>query len=627
MINDKYPTTKPSLNLDFANTKSLDPRITFRRGTPGTYYDGVTHAKAEENLLNYSEDFSQWSKGDGSLVPQLISDVNNTSPSGGDMYKLVAGTTLNTQHWFSSQSTTKNATFSVYAKAAGYNYIWIGLFGTSYISIVADLTNGEFVSGGQDLDGVITGKNIVGVGDDWYRIDYSILSDSTFVALGGLSDPSTDIHSVNFPQFTGDGTSGIYIWGAQLEQRDSVTSYTATNGAPITKYQPKLMTASPDDARFDHDPITGESKGLLIEEQRTNLVQDSEFIEDISANGVWWNQSATVSSVEKNQTISPTGELNATKIIYNTNVTSGGLLMKYNPAVSVGDVLTASVYLKAGNLDKVRLFFNARSSSGTSIASPSVIVDLSLGVIESTVDSAGMTISDSSIHNVGNDWYRVTMTSTVITGVAVAGLIINMSGGPTNTTTAYDHFFVWGAQIEKASFATSYIKSSGATAGTVRSADNASITGENFSSWYRQDEGSIYCESYSYNDYVQRILNISDSSSNNRIVISAINSEQLLVKNNTNTEISIDAGSYTVGEFLKQGTAYKDDSFFVTLGGNSGSSIDRTDSTSDGSVPKSLNKLNIGCSEVNNFYLNGHIKKIAYYPQRLTNEQLQNLTK
>ena len=59
MINSKYPTTKPSLNLDFANTKSLDPRIAFRRGTPGTYYDGVTHVKAEENLLSYSEDFSE----------------------------------------------------------------------------------------------------------------------------------------------------------------------------------------------------------------------------------------------------------------------------------------------------------------------------------------------------------------------------------------------------------------------------------------------------------------------------------------------------------------------------------------------------------------------------------------
>ena len=54
-----YPQIKPTLNLDFSNTKTLDPRINFRRGTPGAYYDGKTYAKAEENLISYSEDFSQ----------------------------------------------------------------------------------------------------------------------------------------------------------------------------------------------------------------------------------------------------------------------------------------------------------------------------------------------------------------------------------------------------------------------------------------------------------------------------------------------------------------------------------------------------------------------------------------
>ena len=52
--------------------------------------------------------------------------------------------------------------------------------------------------------------------------------------------------------------------------------------APITKYQPQLMFASPDQPRFDHDVLTGESKGLLIEEGRTNLVWYSENFEDFA---------------------------------------------------------------------------------------------------------------------------------------------------------------------------------------------------------------------------------------------------------------------------------------------------------------------------------------------------------
>ena len=83
MINNKYPTTKPSLNLDFANTKSLDPRINFRRGTPGTYYDGVTHAKAEENLLSYSENFNDvdnyWAEVRATLTGSQASPIDSTS--------------------------------------------------------------------------------------------------------------------------------------------------------------------------------------------------------------------------------------------------------------------------------------------------------------------------------------------------------------------------------------------------------------------------------------------------------------------------------------------------------------------------------------------------------------------
>jgi len=46
-----YPSINPSLLLDFANSKVLDPRITFTRTTPATYYDRVTTATAEENLF------------------------------------------------------------------------------------------------------------------------------------------------------------------------------------------------------------------------------------------------------------------------------------------------------------------------------------------------------------------------------------------------------------------------------------------------------------------------------------------------------------------------------------------------------------------------------------------------
>jgi len=54
------PTSKPSLLLDFANSKTLDPRITFTRSSGAFYYDGSTNVKAEENMIINSEAFGSW---------------------------------------------------------------------------------------------------------------------------------------------------------------------------------------------------------------------------------------------------------------------------------------------------------------------------------------------------------------------------------------------------------------------------------------------------------------------------------------------------------------------------------------------------------------------------------------
>jgi hypothetical protein len=590
-----YPQIKPTLNLDFSNTKTLDPRINFRRGTPGAYYDGKTYTKAEENLIDYSEDFSEWAAGDGSLTPQLINDSNNTSPIGGNMYKLAAGTTLNTQHWYSSQNTTNNATFSVYAKAAGYNYIWIGLYDANYTSIVVDLRNGEFVSGGQDLSGVITDKNIVDVGDGWYRIDYSILSASIFTALGGLSDPSTDIHSDNFPLFTGDGTSGVYVWGAQLEQRDSVTAYTPTNGNPITKYQPKLMFASPDQPRFDHDVLTGESKGLLIEEQRTNLVT---YSEDFSQ----WDRLFNV-TVTSNTVVAPDGTLTGDLIIPSTSASE--VFVGQESFGHPSSLYSTTFYVKYAGIQWIGLL----EASGFGF----VYFDILNGVVgDNRHDGIG------TITSIGNGWFRCSVfRNTATTSRYVRIFLCDANGSNYCTASGIKGIYAWGEQLEEGSFPTSYIKTSGASA--TRSADNASITGENFSSWYRQDEGSLYCEA-AKRDVSYSVVPVSvDGGPSDYIFLNLRSTESFEIKKNNSYQVSnlgfsnVDAETYhkIIG-------AYKKDNSAVSLNG-----IDALTDT-DCEIP-AINRLAIG--SISGVAQNCHIKKLSYYPQRLTNEQLQQLTK
>jgi hypothetical protein len=58
------------------------------------------------------------------------------------------------------------------------------------------------------------------------------------------------------------------------------------------------------------------------------------------------------------------------------------------------------------------------------------------------------------------------------------------------TGDGYSGIYIWGAQLEAGAFPTSYIKTEASQ--VTRSADSASMTGTNFSEWYRQDEGTVY---------------------------------------------------------------------------------------------------------------------------------------
>jgi hypothetical protein len=175
--------------------------------------------------------------------------------------------------------------------------------------------------------------------------------------------------------------------------------------------------------------------------------------------------------------------------------------------------------------------------------------------------------------------------------------------------------------LEVGSFPTSYIKTSGASA--TRSADNASITGENFSSWYRQDEGSFEIDASLLSvsqSQTGRFITISDGSTNNRIQI-----------DNNNTTLNFYIGKNGSDQAFSQWNreSVLDYKFAFALKENDVAFCKNNESIfSDSSVNLFFaNKLDIKKENNDSEQLNGHIKKLSYYPQRLTNEQLQQLTK
>ena len=244
--------------------------------------------------------------------------------------------------------------------------------------------------------------------------------------------------------------------------RDSVGTYVDENGV--------IQTAASGEARFDHDPETGESLGLLVEEARTNLVT---YSEDFSGTG--WTGATIVST---NVTSSPDGTSTA-DLVYPSS--TGFYRARYIPITTSGTV-TLSAYVKSAGWRYINL-----SMVATVAAVKFDLIDNAYNVVNSNY-------SNADIHSVGNGWFRIQAACDVATVSGDAFAITfsdDFAGGMYATTSGTSGIYIWGAQLEVGSFPTSYIPTSGST--VIRAADVASLTN---SSIYDTDSFTILNEPF-----------------------------------------------------------------------------------------------------------------------------------
>ena len=590
-----FPSTKPSLLLDFANTKQLDPRITFTRASTGTFYDGVTVAKAEENLLLYSQEFDN-----AAWTNTATTDTANTTtaPDGtstADTLTPIASTAVHEIQQTLSVTTGLPYTVSCFVKPNGNNFVQLAFGATGFGTTQFANFNVSTGAGAVGTVGAAATASIVDAGNGWYRCIMTATSTATTTS-GALSiviiSSST---SARRESWATTGTEQLFLWGAQLEQRSSVTVYTATTTQAITNYIPVLLTAAAGVPRFEHNPTTGESLGLEIEEQRTNLLTYSEQFDNAA-----WTKFA--SSVTANSSVAPDGNITADTLI--ADGTSA--LHRVEQTVTAGSARAMSIYAKARTNNFIQILF------GGDVA-PWANFDLSAGVVGSVGSN-----QTASIQAVGNGWYRcvVYTASTTASNVNVA-IVSSASAARGESNSLTTSVFLWGAQLEAGAFATSYIQT--VASQVTRSADAASMTGTNFSSWYRADEGTLYAE---FAGSVGSAMQFGEASNfNNRIAIGSI-APNFNVSNAAGTNQAT-VGSYngTAALFAKIAGAYKVNDFACSV--NSATAETDTSGTVPAPIAMTIGSRNT--SSPNNF-LNSTIKKIAYYPARLTNAQLQALT-
>jgi len=354
-----------------------------------------------------------------------------------------------------------------------------------------------------------------------------------------------------------------------------------------------LFNHPADVPRIEYD-ADGNVLGLLVEESRTNLVTSSEDFTDAS-----WTKSEV--SVSSDTTSTPSGET-ASLIIPSTSALSHFF---YDSISLSAQAYTQSVYAKAGGYNYI-----AVQSFGDGILK-SCYFDLLNGTAGTPSNCT------ASIQNVENGWYRCAITftpgaasHTVQFNPSTDGSTINKAGDGTSG------IYVYGAQLEAGAFPTSYIPTYGATA--TRSADVASIPVADFG--YNQSEGSVVVEFESkINSDLNYVWDLSFDSSNRMFSKASITQNLRVIVGGAN-QANITAVP-DAGQFNKYAYAIKRDDMGLSKNGEA-PTIDAS-----GSIVENPTTLQIGAA-INGTagYLDGHIKSIKYYPRRLSNAQLQELT-
>jgi len=455
-------------------------------------------------------------------------------------------------------------TYSIYAKAAEFTTIRFREIQVTGAFLTIDLTNGAITNGGV---GQYINPTATLVSNGWYRITFQT---PTLTALYKYSVRVSE---------TGNGTSGIFIWGYQAVE--------GSNALPYQKTETRLNIP-----RLDYS--NGTCPSLLVEPQRTNVLQRSQEFD----NGFWTKQEITITA---NATTAPDGTQTADKA---TPTTVTGTHQIQTGTLISSTQCAFGVFAKADGYNTIQILDRASAANGARF-------NILNGTIEQTFGTATATITDF-----GNGWYRCVVVANT-TGVRfyIPTSASNFTGDGTSG------IFVWGAQLEVGSYSTSYIPTTSAS--VTRNADVISKTG--ISSLIGQTEGTLFAEvdiTALQGATARTFIDI--GSSGNRVFVGFTS-----LASNT-IRLQIDSGGVIVVDYravvssagtIKVAAAYKNGNCALYVDGVAGTLV------ANGAISfTTISNLFLGQTLSSSAILGGGIKAAALWQTRLTNDELATLT-
>ena len=395
--------------------------------------------------------------------------------------------------------------------------------------------------------------------------------------------------------FAGEKTLNNGTGPAITFTRASNATYFDANGT--------LQTAANDTPRFDHSG--GSSLGLLIEEARTNSIRNAQAggaaVGTPGTGSSNWNISGSVNGLTRTLASGSVNGFSYIDVSFAGTATSAFTLF-FDPeqqtqiVASSTQVWTHSVYLAlaAGSV-------------------PDCLVGVREGLADGTLTAAATTNHGSSL-TATLQRFSHTRTLTEATTARVTPIIrMTVANGATISFTLR----IAAPQLEQGAFPTSYIPTT--TAAATRAADSAVVTP--ISSFYNQSEGTFVTDTNKspLSGSFPTIWHLTNGTNDTGNVIGFYNP--------SNSTISYDASpAFSFAESVSAGIAKSGFAFSASSSRMAVNGVLEPASDQAATITTDKASLRLGAKRNGSEPLNGHIRKIAYWPRRLSNSLLQQLT-
>ena len=346
--------------------------------------------------------------------------------------------------------------------------------------------------------------------------------------------------------------------------------------------------------RLNYTPGSATScPSLLLEPQRTNLFTNSEYFNS----GTWSIQTATITD---NAAISPEGVQTAS--LYTTSSDLYDFVRQSVSFVS-GTTYTYSVFAKVGTSSEITLLFNS-SAFGTTQSAEFNLNDGTYVIFSGTPTAI--------IEDYGDGWYRCILSATATATASYPTGFSSTAVG--NVSTLY----LYGAQMEVGSYATSYIPTFGAT--VTRVADSGLGLGS--ASMFSVSNGVLFAKiSALANDLTFRQFGLAGTSGNEvNLSYDSVSNRIGAIVRSSGTYYVLSHVVTDTTQNIKIALKYKLNDVKLFINGV------QVASTTTANMPANLSEFNfaIGTTNANKFF--GNVRKILYFPTNLSDTQLAELT-